>query len=89
MVCNLIDFRCIFVSEIAGTALMAAVLFLVLYFIAASKLNWGFITTVGFLIPIVMITGLAFTGFTAIMAFLTIATGLMLAWIFNRFTSNR
>lgn len=89
MVCNLIDFRCIFVSELAGTALMAIMLGLVLYFIAASKLNWGFTTTVGFLIPIVLIFGLAITGFSAIMAFSTIILGLMLAWVFNKFTGNR
>lgn len=87
--CDLIDFRCVFVSEIAGSAFMATILAVIFYFIVASRLNWGFNTTVGFLFPVILIMGLAFTGFSAIMAFSTIILGFMLAWIFNRLIGNR
>lgn len=88
-ICEIIDFRCIFVSEIAGSAFLAALLALVLYFIVASRLNWGFVTTVGFLVPVALIMGLATTGFSAMFAFITIIAGFMLAWIFNKLIGNR
>lgn len=87
--CDLLDFRCIFVSEIAGGVLMASMIALLFYFIIASRLNWGFNTTVGLLFPILLIMGLAFSGFTAIMAFATIILGFMIAWMFNRLIGNR
>ncbi|KKN69653.1 hypothetical protein LCGC14_0439560 [marine sediment metagenome] len=87
--CELLDWRCIFVSEIAGSAFLAALLALMFYFIIASRLNWGFNTTIGFLFPILLITGLALTGFSVIMAFATVILGFMLAWIFNKLIGNR
>ena len=87
--CEILDFRCIFVSEIVGSVFLATILAMVLYFIIASKLNWGFTTTVGFLFPIILILGLTFSGFTAIMAFSTVVIGFMLAWIFNKLIGNK
>ena len=89
MVCDLLDWRCIFVSEIAGSVFLALLLILMLYFIAASRLNWGFNATVGFLVPLILIFGTMFSGFSAIMAFTTIILGFMLSWIFNRLIGNR
>ena len=82
--CDLLDFRCIFVNEIVGDVVLAGVLALVLYFIAASRLRLGFDTTIVFLFPILFIFGLAISGFSTIFAFATILVGFMLAWIFNR-----
>ena len=82
--CELLDFRCIFVNEIVGNVVLAGVLALVLYFIAASRLRLGFDTTIFFLFPILFIFGLAISGFSTIFAFATILVGFMLAWIFNR-----
>ena len=87
--CEILDFRCIFVSELVGSAFLATILAMVLYFIIASKLNWGFTTTIGFMVPIVLIFGLTLTGFSAIMAFLTVVIGFMLAWIFNKLIGNK
>ena len=87
--CDILDFRCIFVSELVGSVFLATIIAMILYFIIASKLNWGFNTTIGFMIPIVLIMGLTFSGFSAIMAFLTIVVGLMLAWVFNKLIGNR
>ena len=87
--CEILDFKCIFVSEIVGSVFLATILAMVLYFIIASKLNWGFTTTIGFMVPVVLILGLSFAGFSAIMAFLTVAIGFMLAWVFNKLIGNR
>lgn len=87
--CDVLDWRCIFVSELVGSAFLAMIIGLILYFVIASRLNWGFKTTIGFLFPIVLISGLAVTGFSAIFAFSTIVVGLMFAWIINRIIGNR
>ena len=87
--CELLDFRCIFVNEIAGSVLLASVLALVIYFIVASKMRWGFDTTITFLFPILFIFGLAISGFSVIYAFATIVVSLMVAWLFNRVIGNR
>lgn len=89
MACEILDLRCIFVSEIAGTAFIAGLLAMLFYFIIASRLNWGFTTTLGFLFPILLIMGLAISGFSAIMAFSTVVIGFMIAWIFNKLIGNR
>ncbi len=86
--CDLLDFRCIFVNEIVGDVVLAGVLAIVLYFIFASRMKMGFDTTITFLFPILLIFGLAISGFSTIFAFSTIIVGLMLAWIFNRVIGN-
>ena len=87
--CDLLDFRCIFVNEIVGDAVLAGVLAIVLYFVVASKLKLGFDTTITFLFPILFIFGLAISGFSVIFAFATVIVGFMLAWIFNKIIGNR
>lgn len=89
MVCDVLDWRCVLVSELAGTAFLASLLFITFYFIIAAKSNWGFTATVGFLFPIVLIMSLAISGFSAVMAFATIFIGFMASWIFNRLVGNR
>jgi len=87
--CDLLDFRCIFVNELAGDAVLAGVLAIVFYFIIASRMRWGFDTTITFLFPILFIFGLAISGFSVIFAFATIIVGFMLASILNRIIGNR
>ena len=87
--CELLDFRCIFVNEIAGSVLLASILALVFYFIVASRMRLGFDTTIAFLFPILFIFGLAISGFSTIYAFATVVVALMVAWIFNKIIGNR
>lgn len=87
--CDILDFRCIYVSEIAGSILVAILLAAILYFIMASRLNWGFNTTVGLLFPAILIIGLSLAGFSAIFAFATVMVGFFLSWILNRIFGNR
>ncbi len=87
--CELLDFRCIFVNEIAGSVLLASVLAIIFYFIIASRMRWGFDTTIAFLFPILFIFGLAISGFSVIYAFSTIVVALMVAWLFNKIIGNR
>lgn len=84
MQCDLLDFRCIFVSELIGSAFLAVMILAILYFIIASKLKLGFDTTIVMSLPLLLLVGLAITGFTAIMAFATILIGIMLAFLINR-----
>lgn len=89
MPCEILDFRCFFVSEIAGDPILATFLGVILYFVAAARLNWGFNTTVGFLFPAIFIITLGIAGFSAVMAFSTMIIAIMIATIFNRFIGNR
>ena len=84
MVCELLDFRCIFVSELIGSALLAVIIAAMGYFIIASKNRWGFDTTIATALPILLIIGFMISGISAIMAFSTIMVGLLLAWLFNK-----
>ncbi len=60
-----------------------------LYFVVASKLRLGFDTTIALSVPIILIGGLAFAGFSAVYAFSTVIVALMLAYIFNQLVGNR
>ncbi len=84
MQCELLDIRCIFVSELIGSALLAIILAAVIYFLIASKLRFGFDTTIVMSLPLILIAGLAITGFSAIMAFATIMIAIMLVFLWNR-----
>ncbi len=89
MACNLLDWRCIIISELIGDVLLAILVAVLFYFIIATKLRWGFDNTMAFSVPILLIVGLAFAGFSAIFAFATVIIGLLLAWVFNIMLNNR
>jgi len=88
-ICGLLDFRCILVSELVGSVVLAALIGAILYFIIAGKLRWGFDTTIVFAFPLLLILGLAIAGFSVIYAFATILVVLLLAWIFQEIIRNR
>ncbi|KKM80405.1 hypothetical protein LCGC14_1340190 [marine sediment metagenome] len=88
MACEILDFRCIIVSELIGSVVLSILLGAIVYFIVASKLRWGFDTTILVSIPIILILGLAVGGFSAIFAFLTVLVGILVAWIFNKIIGN-
>jgi len=87
--CDILDFRCIFVNEIVGSALLSVLFVALLYFIIAGKLKLGFDTTIVFIFPILLIGGLMITGFSAVFAFSTVIIGIMVAWVFNEIIRNR
>lgn len=89
MSCSVIDFRCIFVNEIVGSIVLAVLLAVIIYLIAASKLRLGFDTTIFFAVPIAIILSLAIGGFTAVYAFATILVALLVAYVFNKVIGNR
>ncbi len=89
MACDLIDFQCIFVNEIAGSLVIAALIGLILYFIVAGKLKFGFDTTIALLIPIVLIGSLMTTGFSLVYAVVTIVLVWMATWVFQEIIRNR
>lgn len=89
MPCDILDFRCIIVNELIGTAVLAVVIGAIFYFIIASKLKFGFDTTIIMAFPFLFILGLAIAGFSAIYAFATVLIGIMLAWIFQEIIRNR
>ncbi len=85
--CDIIDFKCIFINEIAGNVTLAIVLLMILYFVAASRMKIGFDTTIYFLFPVIVIIGLAGGGFSVIYAFVTLFVAFMVGWIINKFIS--
>lgn len=89
MPCELLDFRCWIVNEIVGDVTLAVMLMVALYFVIASKIRLGFDATIVFSLPLLLIFGMAFGGFSAIFAFATILAGILLAWIFDRIIGNK
>lgn len=89
MGCELLDLRCIFVSELVGNVTLAVILGAIIYFVTASKLRWGFDSTIAFGFPFLLILGLSFAGFSAIYAFATVIIGMMLGWIFTEIFRGR
>ncbi len=89
MTCDILDIRCIFVSELIGSVILTVLLGAIFYFIIASKLKWGFDTTLTLSLPLLLMLGLTFAGFSAIYAFATVIVGFMLAWIFGEIFRGR
>jgi len=87
--CDVLDFRCIIVNELIGSVALAILFIALLYFVVASKLRFGFDTTFSLLIPVVLISSIVLTAFSAIFAFATLLAGLLLAYIFIKFLENR
>lgn len=89
MICDILDFRCVIQNELIGNVVLTVVFGFIFYFLVASRLNLGFDATIAFSFPILLILGLAFTGFSIIYAFITVITGLLLALLFNKIIGNR
>jgi len=87
--CNILDVRCVLVNELIGSAVLSVLIASILYFVAASKLNFGFETTIFFAIPIILIFGIALTSFSIIFAFVTFAVGMLVAYMVNKMFMNR
>ena len=82
--CDILDLRCIFLNEIFGSVLLAVIFVAMFYFVVASKLRFGFDTTLAMAVPILLIGGMMFAGFSAIYAFITVIIGVMLGWVFQQ-----
>ena len=89
MICNLLDFRCIFVNELVGNVLLAVVLCAIFYFIIASRMRFGFDTTIALAVPLLLLLGLAFTSFSTIYAVITVIVALGLAFLFDIIIGNK
>ncbi len=88
MGCEILDFRCVFVNELIGSTILTIIIAAIFYFLIASKMKFGFDTTIALSIPILLLMGIVITGFSAIYAFATIIVGILLAWIFNKIIGN-
>jgi len=89
MICEILDWRCIFVSELIGNVVLAILIGVIFYFIIASKIKWGFDTTIAFTFPILFLLGLMIGGLTTIYAFATILISLLVTWVFQEIIRNR
>ena len=85
--CEIIDFRCIFINEIAGSVTLAIVLLMILFFVAMSRMKIGFDTTIYLLFPVLIIVSLAGGGFSIIFAFVTLFVAFMVGWMINKLIS--
>ena len=88
MVCDILDVRCIFMNELIGSPTLAVLILVLLMFVVASRIKFGFDTTLVLAIPTILLIGFGISGFAAIMALTTIIVGLMLAWLFNQIIGN-
>lgn len=86
--CEILDFQCIIVSEIFGSASLAVVMGLVFYFIVASRLKIGFDTTFLLAIPLSLIISLAIGGFAIVYAITGFIAAMIISWIFQRAFGN-
>ncbi|KKN67052.1 hypothetical protein LCGC14_0466060 [marine sediment metagenome] len=87
--CDLLDLKCIFVSELVGSVTLAVVLAAMLFFIFASRVKIGFRTTIVISIPILLLFGLAIGSFSALYGFLTLFIGVIIAVIFQKMVGNK
>ena len=87
-VCDLLDWRCIFVSELIGNVVIATIVAIVIYLIIASKMKFGFDTTITFGIVILLVSSLAFSGFPVVYAFASVLIGFMIAWVWQQIFKN-
>ncbi len=88
MGCDVLNFRCVLVSELFGSVFLAVLFSALLLFIIASKAKLGFRTTSYLAVILFPLLGLAFGGFSAIYAFATVLVGLWLAFSFNKIIKN-
>ncbi len=87
--CDILDVQCLFVSELIGSIALTVVIAILFYFIVASKMKFGFDTTIALSIPILLIFASAFGGFSIVFAFATIIAAIIIAWLFDRITGNK
>ena len=85
----LLDWRCILVNEIAGTAFLAMLLAILFYLIFSAKMNIGFRTAFTLAIPFLLILSLVVSSFSIIYAFTAMLVGWMLAVLFQKMIGNR
>lgn len=71
-------------NELIGDLTLTLFFLMILYLMIASRLKFGFDTTVLMAIPVVLIGGMMFGAFSAIYAFVTIGVGIMLGWVFEK-----
>ena len=89
MGCSVLDFKCILVNELVGSVTLAVLFIALLYFMIASKMKFGFDTTLVLLVPLLIISSLVLSVFSGIYAFITLIAGLLLGYIFIKFIENR
>ncbi len=89
MVCDILDWKCIFVNEIAGGVFLAMLLIALLFVIAATRLKIGYETTLTLGLVIMLLGGIAIAGITAILAYATVFVGIMIAWMVQKVIGNR
>lgn len=87
--CDILDIPCWFINEIVGSIVLASVVMVFLYFVIAAKLKFGFDTTIATLIPVLLVVGLMFAGFSVLYAFITFFIALLIAYVFNKIIGNR
>ena len=87
--CELLDWKCIFVNELIGSAALAVLFAAILFFVFSSKIKIGFRTTIVIAIPLILILGMAIGGFEALYAFITLLVALMIAAVFQKIVGNQ
>lgn len=82
MTCSPIDFVCVIRNDLIGNGTLAILFVLLIYFIIAAKLKFGFDTTFIILIPFSIIGAIAIGSSAGIVyGFISMFIGIILGWI--------
>lgn len=89
MTCDIFNLKCIIVNELIGNSLLTVILGTIAFFIFASKIRFGFDTTIvlGF-IYICLIT-LVVGGLIPFLVIMVMLLALYVGYYFNRVVGNR
>ena len=69
--CDVLDFRCVFVNEIFGSAVLTVLAAVILWFIFSNKMRISFRISIMTAFAILPIFGMMFAGFMPMFAFLS------------------
>lgn len=86
---SIIDFRCVIVNELIGNVPLSILFFMLIYFIAASKMKLGTDTTIAMAFPVLILTAFVTIGISVVLGFAVVIAGLLLAYGFSKFIGNR
>ncbi len=89
MICELLDFRCIFVNELVGSVVLSMILLAGAWFVFAARMKMGFRTIISVTIPLILIAALAVSSISIPLFFLTVMGGLLIGNLFSKLISNR
>lgn len=89
MTCDIFNLKCIIVNELIGNSLLTVILAAIAFFIFASKIRFGFDTTIALGFIYVCLITLVVGGLIPFLVILVIFIALYVAYYLNKIYGNR